>query len=255
MAERAESVVPRAVPGRAQAIALQVLAVAVLTAMGFLLVSQVRAGRQLQQEPEVRTRNLYALAVMLRQEREARRRMEQQIAGLQVRVREYEQAAAEGRTVTESLQRQVEQFRVALGLQALEGPGVVVRVSEPRLQPAGTGPIVVQYQDLVGIANELWAAGAEAVSVNGQRIFATSGFSQVGGTIIVNLQRLSPPYVMLAIGDPATLEGALNIRGGLVEGLRGLGLEIRIERRERVTVPPYRGSIQFEYAKPVERGR
>jgi uncharacterized protein YlxW (UPF0749 family) len=57
---------------------------------------------------------------------------------------------------------------------------------------------------------------------------------------------------MQAIGDPATLEGALNIRGGLVEGLRGLGLEIRIERRDHVTVPPYRGSIQFEYAKPVE---
>jgi uncharacterized protein YlxW (UPF0749 family) len=252
VADTVDAHVKRTAERRAQTIALQALAVVVLMVMGFLLVSQARAGRRFQEEPEVRTRNLYALAVMLRQEREARRRLEQQVAGLQVRVREYEQAAAEGRTVTESLQRQVEQFRLAMGLQAVQGPGVVVRVSEPRLQPAQTGPVVVQYQDLVGLANELWAAGAEALAINGQRIFATSGFSQVGGTIIVNLQRIAPPYVMHAIGDPATLEGALNIRGGLVEGLRGLGLEIRIERRDRVTVPPYRGSVQFEYAKPVE---
>jgi uncharacterized protein YlxW (UPF0749 family) len=237
---------------RLRAMALQVLAVAVLMLMGFLLVNQARAGRQLQQEPEVRTRNLYALAVMLRQERDARKRLEQQVAGLQVKLREYEQAAAEGRTVTETLQKQVEQFRLALGLRALQGPGVVVRVTDPRLQPTQTGPVVIHYQDLVGIANELWAAGAEAVAINGQRIFATSGFSQVGGTIIVNLQRLTPPYVMEAIGDPATLEGALTIRGGLVEGLRGLGLQISIERRDHVTVPPHRGSIQFEYAKPVQ---
>lgn len=238
--------------GRAWAVALQAAAVVVLMVMGFLLVSQARAGRELQEEPEVRTRNLYALAVMLRQERDVRKRLEQQLAGLQVKAREYEQAAAEGRTVTESLQRELDRFRLAMGLRALQGPGVVVRVSAPRLQPAQTGPVVVHYHDLVGIANELWAAGAEAVAINDQRIFATTGVAQVGGTIIVNLQRLSPPYVMQAIGDPATLEGALNIRGGLVEGLRGLGLEIRIERRDHVTVPPYRGSFQFEYAKPVE---
>jgi uncharacterized protein YlxW (UPF0749 family) len=220
---------------------LQGLAVGMLAILGFLMVTQVRASRHLREQPEVRTRNLYALATMLRQEREARRQLEEQLAVLQERVREYEQAAATGRTAAEALRVQVEQLRVVLGLVPVEGPGV---------KPA-QGPAIVQYQDLVAVVNELWAAGAEAVAVNGQRLVATSGFSQVGGTILVNLRRLSPPYVLEAVGDPATLEGALNIRGGVVEALRGLGLEIRVERRERVRLPAFQGSLRFEHARPV----
>jgi uncharacterized protein YlxW (UPF0749 family) len=229
---------------------LQGLAVGMLAILGFLMVTQVRASRHLREQPEVRTRNLYALATMLRQEREARRQLEEQLAVLQERVREYEQAAATGRTAAEALRVQVEQLRVVLGLVPVEGPGVVVRLAEPRGKPA-QGPAIVQYQDLVAVVNELWAAGAEAVAVNGQRLVATSGFSQVGGTILVNLRRLSPPYVLEAVGDPATLEGALNIRGGVVEALRGLGLEIRVERRERVRLPAFQGSLRFEHARPV----
>lgn len=230
--------------------ALQAAAVVLLALMGFLVVIQVRATRHFREQPEVRTRNLYALAAMLRQEREARRQLEEQLAALHARVREFEQAAATGRTALESLRRQVEEYRLALGLVPVEGPGVVVRLAEGPARP-GQGASVVQYQDLVAVANELWAAGAEAVGVNGQRVVATSGFSQVGGTILVNLRRLQPPFVLEAIGDPATLEGALNIRGGVVEGLRGLGLDVRVERRERIRLPAFQGAFRFEHARPA----
>jgi len=229
--------------------ALRAATVVLLAFMGFLVVTQVRSGRHFREQPEVRTRNLYALAAMLRQEREARRQLEEELAALQQKVREFEQTAASGRTTLEALRQQVEEYRLALGLVPVEGPGVAVRVAEPR--SARRGPVTVQFQDLVAVANELWAAGAEAVAVNGERVVATSGFSQVGGTILVNLRRLEPPYVVEAIGDPATLEGALNIRGGVVEGLRGLGLEVRVERRERVRLPAFRGRFRFEHARPV----
>ncbi|MER3455430.1 MAG: hypothetical protein C4304_00735 [candidate division GAL15 bacterium] len=231
------------------AAALKAATVVLLAFMGFLLVSQARAGRYFREQPEVRTRNLYALATMLRQEREARRQLEEELATLQERVREYEQAAATGRTALEVLRRQLEEYRVALGLVPVEGPGVVVQVAEPRRSVRG--PVAVQYQDLVALANELWAAGAEAVAVNGQRVVANSGFSQVGGTILVNLRRLSAPFVLEAIGDPGTLEGALNIRGGVVEGLKGLGLDVRVQRRDRIRLPALRGGFKFEHARPV----
>lgn len=225
-------------------------AVALLALLGFLMVTQVRASRYIREQPEVRTRNLYALATMLRQEREARRQLEEQVLALQEQVRELEQAASGGRTAAEALRAQVEELRVVLGLVPVEGPGVAVQVAEmPRLPTQG--PVAVQYQDLVVLANELWAAGAEAVAVNGQRLVATSGFSQVGGTILVNLRRLSPPYLLEAVGDPDTLEGALNIRGGVVEALRGLGLNVRVERRDRVRLPAFRGKLKFEHARPV----
>lgn len=67
----------------------------------------------------------------------------------------------------------------------------------------------------------------------------------------MNLQRLSQPFVIAAIGDPATLESALNIRGGMVEGLRALGLRITIKRQERLVVPASKTSITFEYAQPT----
>ncbi|MDR7439785.1 MAG: DUF881 domain-containing protein [Armatimonadota bacterium] len=234
---------------RGRARAAQGMTFLSLLLMGFLAVAQLRSGRKVSEAPEVRTRNLYALAIMLRREREVRGRLEAEVAQLRAQLEQYERAQAEGQSIAASLRAQVEQLRLALGLVRVTGPGVVVRISAPKTPPQ-QGPVLVQYQDLVAIANELWAAGAEAMAVNGQRITATSGFSQVGGTILVNLQRLSPPYEIAAIGDPATLEGALAIRGGLVEGLRGLGLEIRVERREQLELPPYGGSFEFRHARP-----
>jgi len=87
--------------------------------------------------------------------------------------------------------------------------------------------------------------------VNGQRVTAMTGFSQVGGTVVVNLQRLTAPYRITALGEPQTLQEALTIRGGLVEGLRGLGLSVQITRYPSLQVPPYTGTIRFERARPA----
>jgi uncharacterized protein YlxW (UPF0749 family) len=223
-----------------------------LLALGFLFVVQVRAGRLLRAQPEVPTRNVYALATLLRAEREARLALERKVEELQRQQVAYERAQAEGRSLTAAMSKELESLRVLTGLKAMRGSGVTVRLEDAKTQPAGTNPIVVTYQDLVAVTNELWAAGAEAVAVNGQRVTAMTGFSQVGGTVVVNLERLNGPFAIVALGDPATLEGALNIRGGLVDGLRALGLSITIVRQNDLAVPAYRGVIKFEHARPVE---
>ncbi|MBI4279523.1 MAG: DUF881 domain-containing protein [Armatimonadetes bacterium] len=244
---------------RGHAIWWQAATAVALAALGLLVVNQIRAGRVLTTtQPEVPTRNIYALATLLRGEREARKALEVQVAEARRQLEEYEKATAQGRTTATAMARDLEQMRTFAGLKAMRGPGVVVRLEDVRRPlragKAGgvTSPVVVQYHDLVAIINELWAAGAEAVAVNSQRIAATSGIGQVAGTVVVNLQRLPPPFEIAAIGDAATLEGALNIRGGLVEGLRGLGLSVTIARRDVVEVPAFKGRLRFEYAKPVE---
>ncbi len=231
---------------------LHIVAAVILLGLGFLFVVQVRAGRLLRAQPEVPTRNVYALATLLREEREARLALELKLGELQKRQAEYERATAEGRTLTAAMSKELESLRVNAGLKAMRGPGVTALLEDAKTQPSGSNPVVVTYQDLVAVLNELWAAGAEAVAVNGQRVTATTGFGQVGGTVVVNLQRLSGPFTITALGDPATLEGALNIRGGLVDGLRALGLSITITRRNDLTVPAYRGVLKFEHARPVE---
>jgi len=224
----------------------------IMTALGFLVVAQIRAGRAFRTQVQVPTRNVYALATLLREEREARAGLETQVTDLRKKLEAYERTASEGRSLAEAMGRELETLRIALGLKAMRGPGVVVRVADPKTQPKGSNPVVVSYQDIVAVVNELWAAGAEAIAVNGQRLSATTGLSQVSGTVVVNLQRLTGPFDIVAIGDPATLEGALNIRGGLLDGLRALGLTITTIRRDSLTVPAYKGSITFEHAVPVQ---
>jgi uncharacterized protein YlxW (UPF0749 family) len=224
----------------------------IMAALGFLVVAQIRAGRQLRTQVQVPTRNVYALATLLREEREARLALETQVTDVRKKLEAYERTASEGRSLAEAMGRELETLRIALGLKAMRGPGVVVRLADPKTQPKGSNPVVVSYQDIVAVVNELWAAGAEAIAVNGERLTATTGLSQVGGTVVVNLQRLTGPFDIVAIGDPATLEGALNIRGGLLDGLRALGLTLTITRRDNLTVPAYKGSFTFEHATPVQ---
>jgi uncharacterized protein YlxW (UPF0749 family) len=231
---------------------LQVLAALVLLGLGFLFVVQVRAGRLLRAQPEVPTRNVYALATLLRQEREQRLAAEKRVGELQSQQAEYARATAEGRTLTAAMSKELESLRVYAGLKAMHGSGVTVKLEDGKKRPGAANPAVVTYQDLVSVVNELWAAGAEAVAVNGERVTATTGFGQVGGTAVINLQRLSGPFTIVALGDSATLEGALGIRGGLIDGLRALGLSVVIARQAELRVPAYRGIIKFEHARPVE---
>jgi uncharacterized protein YlxW (UPF0749 family) len=229
----------------------QGLLAVLLMALGFLLVVQGRAGRALSRQENVPTRNVYALAAMLHQEQEARHDLEVQVAGLNRRLVEFETAAARRKSDADAFARELATLRVAAGLVALAGPGITVSVDDGVASVAGQAPPVVQYVDLAGIVNELWAAGAEAIAVNDHRIVASTGFSQVGGTISVGESRLSPPYAITAIGEPDTLQGALSIRGGIVEGLRTLGLRIGIARHATLVIPAAQTLPELHLAHPV----
>ncbi|HET6780498.1 MAG TPA: DUF881 domain-containing protein [bacterium] len=220
--------------------------------MAFLVVAQLRTSRATTSQVEIPTRNVYAMATLLRQEREARARLEVQVAALRSELESYQREGAKGRNLTEAMTRELETMRIALGLRAMRGPGLLVRLDDPSTQPKGANVVVVTYQDIVAVINELWAAGAEAIAVNSQRVTATTGLSQVGGTVVVNLQRLNGPFQIVAIGDPSTLERALNIRGGLIDGLRALGLSVTLTPRDSIFVPAYRGTFNFEHAKPAQ---
>ncbi len=229
----------------------QVVLAVLLMGLGFLTIVQLRAGRALSGQEEVPTRNVYALAAMLRQSRDARQDLEAQVAQLSRRLAEFETAAAQRKSSDEALMRELESLRIAAGLVPLAGPGITISLEDGTASVAGQAPPVVQYVDLVSIVNELYAAGAEGVAVSGTRVTATTGLSQVGGTIIADQHRLSAPYVVAAIGAPETLEGALRIRGGVVDGLKGLGLRIAIARRSQLTVPAGRLLPALRVAHPA----
>ncbi|MCS7172167.1 MAG: DUF881 domain-containing protein [Armatimonadetes bacterium] len=219
--------------------------------LGVLVVLQVRSVREIRQQRELPSRRVEELAALVAQAETARKALEAEVADLQRRLQNHETLVAEGRALGAALAQELERQRMVLGLVPVRGPGIEVRLE------AGARPLVglpggqVQATELAGLVNELWASGAEAVAVGGRRVLARSGFRQSGPRILIDGVPLSPPYVIQAIGDAALMEAALRTPGGVVEGLRSVGIVVRIRRVLFLRLPAYTGPLGTRWAKPV----
>ena len=142
-------------------------------------------------------------------------------------------------------------LRYRAALVPLEGEGVVVRMDDStKPVKAGENPnlYVIHDDDLLRVVNELRAAGAEAIAINGQRLTGTSEIRCAGPTLSVTNVRSSAPFEIRAIGDKKSLENALRMRGGVAETLGVWGIQLDIKASNDVYIPPYRGSIRQSYA-------
>ena len=142
-------------------------------------------------------------------------------------------------------------LRYRAALVPLEGEGVIVRMDDStKPAKAGENPnlYVIHDDDLLRVVNELRAAGAEAIAINGQRLTGTSEIRCAGPTLSVNNVRSSAPFEIRAIGDKKSLENALRMRGGVAETLGVWGIQLDIKASNDVYIPPYRGSIRQSYA-------
>ncbi len=191
---------------------------------------------------------------MLREMDRNRGAMEGQIEKIRGQLHAYEQAAAQGRAQLEALGRQLETFRAQAGHVQMAGPGVVVELNDSPfpLRP-GDDPntVILHYTDLQGVLNELWASGAEAVAVNGERVVTTTGLNCVGTTILCNAKRIAPPYLVVAIGDTEQMARYLGRPEGVLAGLRSFGFPVKVTKAGRLVVPAYRGSYRFTHARPA----
>lgn len=148
--------------------------------------------------------------------------------------------------------------RVQAGLTDMVGQGIVLTMADskkPNTANQDPNLFLIHDDDVLKVINELKAAGAEAISINGQRLIGTTEIRCAGPTISINHTLTAPPLEIRAIGDPATLENSLRMRGGVIEDLSLWGIEINLRRDQQVQVPAYTGSLQFSYAKPVQGGQ
>lgn len=115
--------------------------------------------------------------------------------------------------------------------------------------------LVVHQQDVEAIMNALWAGGAEAMTVQGQRLASTSGVRCVGNVLLIHDQRFSPPYVITAIGDQEKLKAALDASPQVHiyrQYVAAAGLGLSVTEKSAVTMPAYDGTIELNYAKVLE---
>jgi len=140
----------------------------------------------------------------------------------------------------------------------MKGPGLIVKLSDSTRRPnADEDPyfFILHDVDLQALANELWSAGAEAISINDQRLVHRTSIRCVGPTVLVNTVRMAAPYVVKVIGPKDDMDTGLKMQGGFLDSLQMLirnGGEVRITKSDDITIPPYQGSLNLRFAVPVQ---
>ena len=142
---------------------------------------------------------------------------------------------------------------LAAGTVAATGPGLRVVVDDSSGGQSGSTDNQVLDRDLQSLVNALWAAGAEAIAIDNERLTAQSAIRQAGSSILVNFEPVARPYVITAIGDPvglATSFGASPAVARMHTYTQVYGLQFRFARVDSLTVPRAPG-LPLRYAKPV----
>jgi uncharacterized protein YlxW (UPF0749 family) len=165
----------------------------------------------------------------------------------------YEAAISSNESASRILNEQLQAVKVSAGLVAVHGPGVTVTMDDSRQKPPSGMEFdyIVHDSDIRTVVNELWIAGAEAISINGQRVVASTGIRCPGPVTQINGVPISPPYVIKAIGPADTLESALKVYGGVLDEYSPY-LRIKVERAPDLLVEAFSGGTQLRYAVPVE---
>lgn len=158
--------------------------------------------------------------------------------------------------LNQDLQAELRKSNLAAGLTAVTGPGIIVTLNDnPQALQPGEDPnaYLVHDSDILSIVNEIKASGAEAISVNNQRIVAMSEIRCAGTTILVNWNKIGPPFVIKAIGNQQLLESGLTIKGGKLEELKTFGLQTQLARSDNIEIPAYTGALKFQFSTPKQK--
>jgi uncharacterized protein YlxW (UPF0749 family) len=174
------------------------------------------------------------------------------------RIAELENTLAERGGAAETLNKELQGMKSLLGITEVQGPGVVISVTDSKKPPINptdqiTQAHLIHDDDIGNIVNELKAAGAEAIAVNNHRVVSSTSIRCVGPAIQVNGQPVAPPILIRAIGDAETLFTGLDMPGGVLDKVRKYDpAMVRLEKKSKVRIPPFSGTTQFQYAKSVK---
>ncbi len=166
--------------------------------------------------------------------------------------------STQNNTELEQLENSIKEENKVLGLSEVTGSGIVITVNDNQkvsLSNLLTDPneLIVHDTDLMRIVNELKNVGAEAISINGQRIISTSSIECEGNVVMVNGEKIAAPFVIKAIGFPEALMAVCRFAGYIDYLKEDRFLDVKVETsdslKEKITIPKYTGVIKFEYAK------
>lgn len=223
--------------------------------IGLILSIQLRTtagGDQGGLVPLVKLRGYEAELKMVKDEKEI---VVQELMELEDRLNAIEGEKAEEDEFINGLVSDLEKYKMSTGVLDVHGPGILITIKDPIVTDEyeqDFSVIMYNYDLLLSLVNKLKEAGAEAISINEQRIMATTEVSMAGSNVNINGTPTAPPYYVKAIGNPDTLHDALNIRSGIVDTMKiKYNLIVSTEKKEDLVITRHTGAIKFKNAKPV----
>lgn len=145
---------------------------------------------------------------------------------------------------------ELKKYNLLLGLTNVSGEGIIITAKDGTINKAtdNISSYLVHDADLRELVNELANAGAEAISINDQRIVNNTSITCAGNIISINGEKVSSPFVIKAIGNQASLYGALNRPGGYI-ALMKEDVPVEIKKSNNIQIKKYTGAFTQKYVK------
>ena len=166
-----------------------------------------------------------------------------QLDDINARIAEYNTTINDNEQASKLIDEELQESNILIGKTDVYGEGVVVTLANSNEQQ-------IEAYDLIDLVNELRYAGAEAISINEQRVLNMTEIVYMGdyAYITVNSQRIQEPYIVKAIGDKDYINSILNLKGsGFVDRSKTLGMNVSSRTENRVEIPKYNGEFEITY--------
>ncbi|MGW7221129.1 DUF881 domain-containing protein [Streptomyces sp. NPDC054826] len=172
-------------------------------------------------------------------------RLEDEKTGLEEQRDELENSSDQAEEARRQTAEKERQLGILAGTVAAQGPGITMTVEDTKG--------AVEADMLLDAVQELRAAGAEAIQVNGVRVVAKTYLTESGNGVAVDGNKITAPYRFKVIGKPQDLEPALNIPGGVVQTLEKEQATVTVERSTKIVVDALRAAKRPDYARSSSR--
>ena len=152
---------------------------------------------------------------------------------------------------SEEKQEELKKYNQILGLTDVTGEGIVLTVTDSAQSTSAIdmNNLIIHDSDLRSLVNELSNAGAEAISINDERIVSTTAITCAGNVILINGNKVGSPFTIKAIGNQESLYGAITRAGGYTYGLKARSIQVETKKVNNIQISRYTGALTQKYAK------
>ncbi len=202
----------------------------------------------------ITTKKASELAYELRQVENERENLLLELEEIENELKQYEESASMENDYIKNLNDELNKYKLMAGIIDVEGEGIILTIDNPSAEAQFndyTNNIIYNYEYLLLIVSNLNAAGAEAISINGQRYTNYTEIVPVGSHLNINGVSFVPPFEIRAIGNMQTLQSVINFKGGVVWEMQKLNYKIDIEPKDNLKIERYMKPIDFKYAEPI----